>query len=164
MQQHECVRPHVKIVQHPESQCRSYHFFAREVAAGKRQYFFRDSLFSAGDVNPLREIKGLGKRLAALPGVAEKDFGRCEVFIDIGRAFRWKEVGPLILGELVRVFYPEAVGKTLEVSVSVGFRNGHSVWYEDLADHAPIGVVMSTGYPILNLERLFEKKIPEKAE
>lgn len=177
------ITPHVKIEQHPNPKRRSYHF-ACEVSTSKHMYGFgRDSLMVMFDErDPGEESKKLAERLANLPGVTDGHFKQYEVSIGIGDAFSWKDIGPLVLGELVKTFYPDAIGKTLNISSTIGWSyyvrpsshgfmgdddDGHRIHYQEMTDHEPVEVKevnFGAGRPILDVEHLFGKEALQEAK
>ncbi len=174
------IKPHIKVVQHPNPKRRSYHF-SREVSSTRHMYGFgRESMmFSSRDENPGEEAKVLAKRLADLPGVTDGHFKQYEVSVGIGDAFSWKDIGPLVLGELVKAYYPEAIGQTLDISTTIGWSyhvrpsefglfgepdDGHRVHYQDMVDHEPVEVHMGVGRPTLDIEHLLGKEALQEAK
>lgn len=110
--------------------------------------FGRENMFS----NPFKEIPGafaeaLAKRLAEIPGVIDGHLKQYEISVGIGDAFDWRDVGPLVVGEIVKAVYPEVDGGTLEVSTKVCYR--------DVANRVPVAVNLGDVRPTLDIEDLY---------
>lgn len=169
------LKPHLKAVQHPNQKRRTFHV-VREVYQGRHMYGFgkENTMLSMLDKEEPGELaKELVKRLETIPGVTDGHFKTYEMSIGIGDAFSWKDIGPLVLGEIVKAVYPDVIGGTLEVSTQIGWsyrvqpRNdglsfsfmsmeddGHRTRYQDMADHEPVEVDFGSGRPTLDIEHM----------
>jgi hypothetical protein len=142
------VKPHLVAVQHPNPVRRSYHVI-REVSEMSHMYGFgRENMFSnVFKENPGAFAEALAQRLGNIPGIVDGHLKQYEISVGIGEAFDWKDVGPLVVGEIVKAVYPEVDGGTLEVSTTV--------CYKPVANRVPVAVNLGSIRPELDIEDLF---------
>lgn len=178
------LKPHLKAVQHPNPRRRTFHV-VREVYQGRHMYGFgkEDSMFSSMDKEDPGDLaKELIKRLGMIPGVTDGHLKSYEISIGIGDAFNWKEIGPMVLGEIVSAVYPDVVGHTLEVSTEIGWSywvrpggrgfggmfdgddDGQRTRYQDMVDRQPIEVNFGAGRPMLDIEHLLGSNVLQEAK
>ena len=175
------IKPHLKVVQHPNPKRRSFHV-VREVSTCRDMWGFgrENIMFSSHDnQDPGEDAKKLAMRLADIPGITDGHFKQYEVSVGIGDAFSWKDIGPIVLGEIVKAVYPDVIGGTLDVSTTIGWSyfvrpssrgfmgegdDGHRVHYQDMADHQPIEVNFGLGRPLLDIENLLGKEALKEAK
>lgn len=171
------IKPHVKIVQHPNPTRRSYHI-TREVMEGDDKYGWGDSAYSRSlslfsNKKPSQLVETLKDRLSAIPGVTGGHFEDYEVSIGIGEAFDWKDIGPVVLGEIVNAIFPETLSGTIEISAQIGWSyyvrpsgwdpddDGHRIRYKDVVSRE---VVEVKDPQILDVERLLNSDALQKAQ
>ena|SRR3989338_1079422 len=175
------IKPHLKVVQHPNPKRRSFHI-TREISSCRGMYGFgRESMmFSSLDrEDPGEEAKQLAKQLADIPGITDGHFKQYEISVGIGDAFSWKDIGPLVLGAIVKAIYPEVVGETLDISTTIGWSyhvrpslfgfmgeddDGHRVHYQDMTDHQPVEVNFGIGRPTLDIEHILGGEALQEAK
>lgn len=163
------VKPHVKVEQHPNPTRRSYHV-TREVMEGDERYGWGDSAYHSYGLfskkKPSKFVTTLKDRLSAIPGVTGGSFSTYDIDIAIGDAFDWKDIGPIVLGEIVNAIFPETLGGTIEISARIGWSyyvrsrrmfddddDGHRVRYKDVASHEIFEV---RDPQVLDVERLLD--------
>jgi hypothetical protein len=167
------IGAHIKVVQHPNPNMRTFHV-VREVGDIDHMYGFGTDNFyglSGRKKNPGDYAKILAKRLSELPGVTHGHLKQYDISVGIGEAFNWRDIGPLVLGEIIRSIYPEVDGKTIEISVSIGwgyhvrprsfgFMNdeddGHRTRYVDTVDHETVPVNLGIR-PRFDIELMLDK-------
>lgn len=164
------IKPHLKVVQHPNPKCRCFHL-TREILYCRDTYGFGNEnlIFSLSKEDPGAEAKLLAKQLADIPGVTHGYLKQYEISVCLGDAFSWKDIGPLVLGTIVKAVYPEVGGGTLDISTTIGWSHyvqpssfgfiGHNddglrVHYQDMTDHQPVEVNFGIGRPTLDIERM----------
>ena len=167
------IKPHVKVIQHPNPTRRTIHV-TREVVDGAEKFGWGDSVYRHHKVKPSENALLLRDRLSAVSGVIGGTFGNYELDVAIGDAFDWSEIGPVVLGEIVNTLFPETFGKTIEISVTIGWAyqtrsrrmyddddDGHRTRYQDMASRV---VVEVTDPQILDLERFLDGAALQKAK
>jgi len=117
------IKPHVKIEQHPNPPYRSYHVTVELASADQHMvHFGHDEMGgSISGMKPKGVTRTLIERLTSIPGVNGGHIRGHEISVNIGQAFRWKDIGPIILGEIVNTVYPEILGKSIEISAELGW-------------------------------------------
>lgn len=174
--------PHILVVQHPNSAIRSYHV-TREISQMRGMYGFGpENMFYGGAFSKERPgelAESLAKALETIAGITEGSMKQYEISVHLGEAFDWRDIGPLVLGEIVKQVYPEADGGTLEVSTRLGWGlwvqpgsfglfgesdDGHRIRYQHMADHEAVPVRFKTGRPILDIEHLLNAEALKKAK
>jgi hypothetical protein len=82
---------------------------------------------------PSQLAKTLMERLSAIPGVNGGHLHGYEVSVNIGEAFSWKDLGPIVLGEIVNTIYPEILGKTIAISAELSwtYYSSGGIWEDD---------------------------------
>ncbi len=171
------VKPHVKVVQHPNPTRRSYHV-TREVVEGENKFGFGESAYSSSlsffkKNKPGDLVKLIQERLQAIPGVIGGHFENYEISVAIGEAFDWSDIGPVVLGEIVNALFPETLGNTIEVSARVGWSyhakpsswdmddDGHRVRYEDTVRRE---VVEVKDPQVLDVERFLNAEAVQQVQ
>lgn len=166
------ILSHIKVVQHPNDRIRTYHL-TQQVSMVRGMYCFGDSMIgNYGDEKdkPGKDAQALSKILENLPGVESGYFRKYEISVSIADAFAWKDVGPLVLGEIVKAYYPEAVGQTILISTEVRwsyFTRSRSGFLDDddsgqrtrergVADRVETKIDFGAGRPRLDIEHLLD--------
>ncbi|MES2668140.1 MAG: hypothetical protein V4644_00385 [Patescibacteria group bacterium] len=163
------IRPHILVVQHPNPTHRNFGFIT-ELSSNRNPYGFGSSHYSNFEKkNPGALAKTITERLLAIPGVTGGHIDKYEVSVAIGQAFSWEDLGPLVLGQLIKSIYPEVIGSELLISTRVGWvfyvrpsdfgfmgesDNGHRTRYQDMAKRESIIANLGSGRPSLNIEHL----------
>ncbi|MDO8565179.1 MAG: hypothetical protein Q7R67_00940 [bacterium] len=168
------VKPHVKVVQHPNPTRRSFHVTREVTEGGSERYGFGDHYFDIDRKKPGELVKLLADRLRAIPGVTSARFEPYEISVGISEAFDWSDIGPVVLGEIVNVLFPETLGNTIEISANIGWSyyvrpSGHSLDDDDgyrvrYKDTAKREVVEVEDPQILDVERFLNAEAVQKAE
>lgn len=165
------IKAHVKIEQHPNPKIRDFHVTC-EVSAIRGIYGFGENeMMNFGEKSPGDLAETLAKKLMTIPGVTGGNFKRYEVRVDISDAFSWQDVGPLVLGEIVKNLFPETNGATIDISTRIGWSyfvrpspaydfmgeddDGHRTRYVDMVNRQAVEVKFGSGRPILDVEHLF---------
>lgn len=150
--------PHIQIVQHPNPEMRTYHV-TRQASKVHGFGFGVDNMsFSHEDEDPGLLAKRLAKALALIPGVADGTIDGYEISIGKGSAFKWDEVSPLVLGQIVKRLFPKCVGNTIEISTTVHYMAGEYSRNRDIAVRCevPVSFGKSEKWPQLDIETLFK--------
>lgn len=168
------IKPHVKVVQHPNPTRRSFHVTREVTEGGAKNCGFGDFYFELDDKKKPGELaKLLMDRLQAIPGVTSASLKPYEISVGISEAFDWKDVGPIVLGEIVNALFPETLGNTIEISVNVGWSyhvrpsswdnddDGHRVRYKDMVKRE---VVEVKDPQVLDVERFLDPNAVEGAQ
>lgn len=151
--------PHISIVQHPNPEMRTYHV-TRQVSKIKMFGFGVDQMMSLLDDN--KDPGLLGKRLAKaferIPGVTTGTLSAYEIDVTKGNAFDWSEIGPLVVGQIVKRVFPKCVGGTIEVSTTINYMAGEYCRHQDVAKrcNVPVQFGKKERRPRLDVEELFK--------
>jgi len=176
------IKPHLLVVQHPNPTHRAFHV-VREVYQGSFMHGFgKEDMLSNFEKNGLTDVsKELIKRLEAIPGLASGSIKQYEVSVCIGEAFSWKDVGPLVVGEIIKTIYPDVIDGTLEISCRIGWSyyaqpgggrlnfgfgsedDGFRTRYQDIVDHEPVTAKLGAGRPSLDIEHMLDGRALEQA-
>jgi hypothetical protein len=176
------IKPHLKVVRHPNVKCRTFHV-VREICLDRGGHGFgrEDEYIYGRSKEPGDLAKGLAKTLETIPGVASGSLKQYEIRVDIADAFSWEEIGPMVLGEIVKAIYPDVVGNPLLLSVSIGWgyyvapgRSRMSIFsdenddyrtrYIDTVKRQPIEVDLGKGRPMFNIEHLLNDEVLAEAK
>ncbi len=152
---------HIKVIQHPNPTCRSYHV-SRELGKVHGYGFGVESdLCVLNEKEVEQKVKDLASVMGAVPGVVRGSISLYELSVQIGEAFEWADVSPLIMGHLVKLVFPDCIGKTIEVSVATPHILGSHFLSIERANHVPVDVTfgISDFNLIVDVESLF--KLPE---
>lgn len=150
--------PRLMVDLHENPNCRTYHIVGRKfygrrrVGSGTNEPVLSrfDERLHPGDL----AVRLMG-RLETIPGVTKYHFGLYEVVIFIDEAFRWKDVGPKVAGELVKMAYPNIAGRTLEVSARIVPDSQDGVGYREILSSQSVeGVDFGTKRPVLDIEHV----------
>lgn len=149
--------PHLEVVLHDENpNCRTYYvrrrFYAtRDVGLGTNEpvLSLSDERLRPGDF-----AVRLARRLETVPGVVGCQFRLYSVTVLIGGAFRWKDVGPKVAGELVKMAYPNIAGRMLEVSVRAAADSQDRAGYREIPSAQSVEVDFGTKRPVLEIEHI----------
>src|SRR3989344_4808929 len=159
------IKPHVKVVQHPNPTRRSFHVTREVTEGGAKRCGFGDHYFDFDRKKPGELAQLLMDRLQAIPGVTSARFEQYEISVGISEAFDWRSIGPIVLGEIVNALFPETLGNTIEISANVGWSyhvrasswdnddDGHRVRYKDTVKRE---VVEVKDPQILDVERFLD--------
>lgn len=151
-----CIVPHIRIEQHPNPDCRSYHV-SRLVSNVHLYQFGVDNISSSFDRgNPGGIAKKLATMLKKLPGVSTGSFNSYEVSVMKGTAFDWNEISPFVVGYIVKYLFPECVGKTIDISTVSNYVVNDCTRHLDLATRAKTPVTFGARKrPHVSVEGLF---------
>jgi hypothetical protein len=168
------VKPHVKIVQHSNPTCRSFHVTREVTEGGSDRFGFGDRYFDFEKKKPGELVRLLTERLQAIPGVTSAFFEPYEISVSIGEAFDWRSIGPIVLGEIINTLWPETLGNTIEITANVGVAyyirpsswgyddDGHRVRYKDTVKRE---VVEVNDPQVLDIERFLNPDyVPQRVE
>lgn len=173
------LKPHVLVVQHPNSRIREFHF-VREVAnTSHMSGFGENSLFGSFHNEDIGErAKLLARMLQAVPGVIAGNLKRYSLSVTIADAFTWQDVGPLVLGEIIKAIHPEVVGYEIEISARIGWNyyaqpsgypmfgddDGHRIRYRDVVKREVLKVEFGASRPSLDIEHMLGDQALQKAK
>lgn len=173
------LKPHVLVVQHPNSRVREFHF-VREVAnTSHMSGFGEDRHYGMMNNEDVGEVaKELSRMLLAVPGVVAGNFKRYAVSVTIADAFTWQDIGPLVLGEMIKAIYPEVVGNDVEISARIGWAyyvqsggysmfgddDGHRTRYRDVVKREVVKVEFGASRPSLDIEHMLGDESLQKAK
>ena len=151
--------PHISIEQHPNPEMRTYHV-TRQVSKIQRFGFGIDQIISSLDEkeDPGLLGKRLAKALAQIPGVTAGTLKAYEIDVTKGNAFDWSEIGPLVVGQIVKRVFPKCVGGTIEVSTTANYMSGDYCHHQDIAKrcNVPVTFEKKERRPRLDVEELFK--------
>lgn len=150
--------PHIQIVQHPNPEMRTYHV-TRQASKVHRFGFGVDQISpSRKDDDPGILAKRLAKALEQIPGITQGSLDAYEIDITKGSAFKWDEVSPLVLGQIVKRLFPKCVGNTIEISTTVHYMAGEYSRNRDIAVRCevPVSFGKREKWPQLDIETLFK--------
>lgn len=151
--------PHISIVQHPNPEMRTYHV-TRQASKARRFKFGIDEFVGSSDntENPGLLGKRLAKALERIPGVTTGTLRAYEIDVTKGNAFDWSEIGPLVVGQIVKRVFPKCVGGTIEVSTTANYVSGDYCRHQDIAKrcNVPVQFGKKEQRPRLDVEELFK--------
>ena len=118
--------PHIKVVQESESYLREFHITKALAGSNEMEYPFGE--MSEGFTQHLNDksddgINNLGlsliNQMMVIDGVVGGNLRKYSILIKIGQAFDPKDVYPIVLWRMLRVLFPEAIGRVVLISTAV---------------------------------------------
>ena len=139
---------------HENPNCRTYHIDRRFYGSRLGGSGSNEPVLSRFDerLRPNDPAVKLMERLETVPGVVGCQFRLYRVIVFIGEAFRWKDVGPKVVGELVKTVYPNISGHTLEVSAQAVPDSRDRAGYREIVKDRPVQVDFGATRPVLDIE------------
>lgn len=150
---------HIRIEQHPNPDMRTYHLNRLVSKENMFGFGIEQTMGLLGDKDPGKTGKALAKGLEKVPGVGSGHFGAYEVSITKGSAFDWADVGPFVVGQIVKHLFPDFIGKEIEISTTQHYLAGDYSRHQDFVKHHKVKVKFyAKKRPRVDVEGLFNQQ------